>query len=188
LKALYYIAVVLPPPLADAVKTLQHRVQTAYHSRAALRSPPHITLRAPFRLPLDQVRCLKQVLTEFAARHLPFSVELGGFGCFATRVVFIRVIENQVLSAIQHDLIKTLTENQIAGSREQTLRPFHPHITIAFRDLIQRHFRSLWAEVEHRSFAGRFTAEGITLLRHNGKIWTAEADFPFGQEKFDVRT
>ena len=188
MKALYYIAVVLPSPLADAVKTLQHRVQTAYHSRAALRSPPHITLRAPFRLPLDQVGGLKQVLTEFASSYTPFSIELGGFGCFPPGVVFVRVIENQALSLIQHDLIKTLTEHQIVGSGEQALRAFHPHVTIAFRDLIQRHFRSLWDEVEHKSFVDRFTAEGITLLRHNGKIWTAEADFLFGQKEFDERT
>jgi len=37
-------------------------------------------------------------------------------------------------------------------------------------------------------FADQFTAKGITLLRHNGKSWTAEADFPFRQEDFDVRT
>jgi len=178
--------VVLPSPLADAVKTLQLRAQATYHSRAALRSPPHITLRAPFRLPLGQVGSLKQVLTEFASSYLPFSVELGGFGCFSPRVVFVRVVKNQMLSAIQHDLITTLTENQIVDSGEQTLRAFQPHITIAFRDLIQRHYRSLWGEVEHKSFTGRFTAGGITLLRHNGKIWTAEVDFLFGQGEFDV--
>ena len=188
LKALYYIAVVLPSPLADTVKTLQNRVHTEYHSRAALRSPPHITLQAPFRLVLDQVGVLKQVLTEFASSYSPVSIELDGFGCFPPRVVFVRVIENQALSLIQHDLIKTLTEHQIVGSGEQVLRAFHPHVTIAFRDLIQRHFRSLWDEVEHKSFVDRFTAGGITLLRHDGKIWTAEADFLFGQQEFDERT
>jgi len=187
LKALYYIAVVLPSPQADAVKILQNRAHTEYHSRAALRSPPHITLQAPFRLALDQVGVLKQVLTEFASSYSPVSIELDGFGCFPPRVVFVRVIENQALSLIQHDLIKTLTENQMVGSGEQGSRAFHPHITIAFRDLIQRHFRSLWGEVEHESFVGRFTAGGITLLRHNGKIWTAEADFLFRQEEFDDR-
>ena len=187
LKALYYIAVVLPSPQADTVKTLQNRVHTEYHSRAALRSPPHITLQAPFRLALDQVGVLKQVLTEFASSYSPVSIELDGFGCFPPRVVFVRVIENQALSLIQHDLIKTMTENQMVGSGEQGSRAFHPHITIAFRDLIQRHFRSLWGEVEHKSFVGRFTAGGITLLRHNGKIWTAEADFLFRQEEFDER-
>ena len=187
LKALYYIAVVLPSAQADAVKALQHRAHTAYHSRAALRSPPHITLQAPFRLVLDQVGVLKQVLTEFASSYSPVSIELDGFGCFPPRVVFVRVIENQALSLIQHDLIKTMTENQMVGSGEQGSRAFHPHITIAFRDLIQRHFRSLWGEVEHESFVGRFTAGGITLLRHNGKIWTAEADFLFRQEEFDDR-
>ena len=171
---------VLPSPQADAVKTLQHRAHTAYHSRAALRSPPHITLRAPFRLPLDQVRCVKQVLSEFATRYPPFSVELGGFGCFPSRVLSVRVIENQILFSIQRDLIKTLAQNQIASSSEPTFYPFHPHITIAFRDLTQRHFNSLWGEVEHKSFSGRFTASGITLLGHDGKSWTAEDDFLFG--------
>ena len=93
-----------------------------------------------------------------------------------------------MLISIQDDLTKTLAKNQIASTSEQTVRPFHPHITIAFRDLTQRHFNSLWGDVEHKSFSGRFTTESITLLRHNGKIWTAEDDFLFGQEKFDALT
>ena len=171
---------IVPAPHSDAINRLQHRVHTAYHSGAALRSPPHITLRSPFRLALDQVQCLKQVLTEFATKHVPFSVELCGFGCFPPRVVFVRVIENQILFSIQRDLIKTLAQNQIASSSEPTFHPFHPHITIAFRDLTQRHFNSLWGEVEHKSFSGRFTASSITLLGHDGKSWTAEDDFLFG--------
>ena len=93
-----------------------------------------------------------------------------------------------MLFAIQHDLRKTLDKNQIASASEQTFHTFHPHITIALRDLTQRHFNSLWDEVEHKSFSGRFSTESITLLRHNGKIWTVEDDFLFGQEKFDART
>lgn len=187
LKTLYYIAVVLPSPVADAVRTLQHRAHTAYHSRAALRSPPHITLQPPFRQPLDQVANLKQVLAEFASVYLPFPVGLNGFGCFLPRAVFVSVVENQMLSTVQHDLIRTLIQNQIVGPDEQPLRTFHPHVTIAFRDLIRCHFKSLWDEVEHKSFADQFTADGITLLQHNGKGWSAETDFPFRQEDADVR-
>ena len=187
LKALYYIAVVLPSPVADAVRTLQHRAHTAYHSGAALRSPPHITLQPPFRQPLDQVANLKQVLAEFASVYLPFPVGLNGFGCFLPRAVFVSVVENQMLSTVRHDLIRTLIQNQIVGPDEQPLRTFHPHVTIAFRDLIRCHFKSLWDEVEHKSFADQFTADGITLLQHNGKGWSAETDFPFRQEDADVR-
>ena len=93
-----------------------------------------------------------------------------------------------MLFSIQDDLSKTLDKNKIAGASEQTFRRFHPHITIAFRDLTERHFNSLWGEVEHKSLSGRFSTESITLLRHSGKIWTVEDDFLFGQEKFDVRT
>ena len=187
LKTLYYIAVVLPSPVANAVRTLQHRAHTAYHSRAALRSPPHITLQPPFRQPLDQVANLKQVLAEFASVYLPFPVGLNGFGCFLPRAVFVSVVENQMLSTVRHDLIRTLIQNQIVGPDEQPLRTFHPHVTIAFRDLIRCHFKSLWDEVEHKSFADQFTADGITLLQHNGKGWSAETDFPFRQEDADVR-
>tara|TARA_B100001750_G_C15450997_1_gene568923 strand:- start:996 stop:1277 length:282 start_codon:yes stop_codon:yes gene_type:complete len=93
-----------------------------------------------------------------------------------------------MLFSIQDDLSKTLDKNKIAGASEQTFRRFHPHITIAFRDLTERHFNLLWGEVEHKSFSGRFSTESITLLRHNGKIWTVEDDFLFGQEKFDAPT
>ena len=93
-----------------------------------------------------------------------------------------------MLLSIQDDLNKTLDKNKIAGASERTFRRFHPHITIAFRDLTERHFNSLWGEVEHKSLSGRFSTESITLLRHNGKIWTVEDDFLFGQEKFDART
>ncbi len=85
-----------------------------------------------------------------------------------------------MLFSIQDDLSKTLDKNQIASVSEQTFRPFHPHITIAFRDLTERHFNSLWGEVEHKSFSGRFTVSSITLLGHDGKSWTAEDDFLFG--------
>ena len=93
-----------------------------------------------------------------------------------------------MLFSIQDELSKTLDKNQIASASEQTFHTFHPHITIAFRDLTERHFNSLWGEVEHKSFSGRFSTESITLLRHNGKMWTAEGDLLFGQEKFDART
>ena len=74
-----------------------------------------------------------------------------------------------MLFSIQDDLSKTLDKNKIAGASEQTFRHFHPHITIAFRDLTERHFNSLWGEVEHRLFSGRFSTENITLLRQNEK-------------------
>ena len=107
-------------------------------------------------------------------RSLPFPVGLNGFGCFLPRAVFVSVVENQMLSTVRHDLIRTLIQNQIVGPDEQPLRTFHPHVTIAFRDLIRCHFKSLWDEVEHKSFADQFTADGITLLQHRSEEHTSE--------------
>lgn len=47
--ALYFIALVLPSPLYEEVTRLKEYFRDRYNSKAALRSPPHITLHMPFK-------------------------------------------------------------------------------------------------------------------------------------------
>ena len=51
------------------------------------------------------------------------------------------------------------------------VRPFHPHITIATRDLRKSAFAEAWPQVADQSFEQTFTANGTGLLRHNGHVW-----------------
>ena len=58
-------------------------------------------------------------------------------------------------------------------------RPFHPHITIATRDLTKAQFLEAWPGFEHRPLEAEWTASHISLLRHNGQTWNVVREIPF---------
>jgi 2'-5' RNA ligase len=59
-------------------------------------------------------------------------------------------------------------------------KPFHPHITIAFRDLKKAIFNEAWDYYSNRLFQEEFTAESVTLLKHNGQFWTQHIHYQLG--------
>jgi 2'-5' RNA ligase len=50
-------------------------------------------------------------------------------------------------------------------------RPFHPHITIATRDLFKKSFCEAWPVFEKESFKEEWQVNGLSVLRHNKKNW-----------------
>ena len=50
-------------------------------------------------------------------------------------------------------------------------RPFHPHITIATRDLHKKDFHDAWPMFEKEKFNAEWEANGLSLLRHNRTNW-----------------
>ena len=76
----YFLALISPEPLASQVTALKAEMQTRYRSSAALQSPPHITLQAPFQWPLSDFVTLHSILQAVAHTQAAISVELQGFG------------------------------------------------------------------------------------------------------------
>jgi 2'-5' RNA ligase len=64
------------------------------------------------------------------------------------------------------------------GAKGDT-RPFHPHITIATRDLHKRAFTEAWPLFEHKKYEVQFEATGLSVLRHNTKNWDVIHTAPF---------
>jgi len=50
---------------------------------------------------------------------------------------------------------------------------FHPHITIAYRDLSYSNFIEAWREYEQGNFEARFEVNDFHLLQHDGKKWNS---------------
>jgi 2'-5' RNA ligase len=50
-------------------------------------------------------------------------------------------------------------------------RPFHPHITIATRDLHKKDFHEAWPFFETQKFKAEWEANGLSVLRHDSKCW-----------------
>ena len=58
-------------------------------------------------------------------------------------------------------------------------RPFHPHMTLAFRDLKKKDFARLWASLDGRPVNHTWQADRFWLLKHNGKFWEMYRSFEF---------
>jgi len=136
-KNLYFIALLPTSPIAEHALTLQKYFQDHYGSQASLRSPPHITLHMPFSWRDDREGELFDAIRTFAAGQHAFPVQLSNYGCFKPRVIFIQVKPNLALDALQKELHRFCKQKLGIFNALYKDQPYHPHLTLAFRDLPQ---------------------------------------------------
>lgn len=177
----FFIALLPPPDIQAYATEIKQQFCDRYHSKAALRSPPHITLQPPFEWPLTEIESLRSGLQSFAARSQPFPMTLSGFGAFAPRVIYINVLRTPELLDLQQNLMAHLEATLNIVDQRSKQRRFAPHLTVAFRDLKPACFRKAWPEFESRSLEFHFPATQLTLLLHDGQRWNPYENFEFGQ-------
>ncbi|MFZ9738881.1 MAG: 2'-5' RNA ligase family protein [Prochlorotrichaceae cyanobacterium] len=176
--SLYFIALLPPPPLQETIRALQREVADRFQSQAAFKSPPHLTLIPPLKLPTDTT--LRPLLHQLSQDVAPFTIALANFAVFAPRVLYIHVESSTALQTL-HTLVNDRLEQEsgLAEALHQGRKhAFIPHITLGFRDLSPLNFRLAWQEFQQRTFQAHFMAEALTLLQHNGHQWEAIAAYP----------
>ena len=174
----YFLALIPPADIQADANELKHAFRARYGSQAALKSPPHITLQAPFTRPDEDHDRLLATLAAFCPSTVPVPVQLSGFGAFPPRVIFLAVEQTPALMQLQADLQTYLADTLGIVDPRSRERPFYPHLTVAFRDLKPAAFRQAWPEFEHKPAAYAFVATAIALLRHAGREWVNIKDLP----------
>lgn len=177
--ARFFVALLPPPALGDQITAIQQDIGQRFQSKAALKSPPHITLQPPFVWPLDQVAHLGRSLAAFAQQQSPVPIELSGYGAFPPRVIYINVQRQGPPMALQPALMDHLETHCTIVHSPARQRPFVPHITVGFRDLKPTAFKLAWDEFKAKSFKAHFVVPALTLLQHDGQRWQISSDFPF---------
>jgi 2'-5' RNA ligase len=174
----------------DAITAIKQEIEQRFGSRAALRSPPHITLQPPFVWHLDRLDELQCHLHRFARQQRPIPVVLEGFSAFPPRVIYVDVRQTAAVMAVQPALIAYLETHcglregyREPGSNRRAPWPFTPHVTVGFRDLSPEVFYQAWEEFEHRPFSADFEVSTLTLLRHDGQKWQVFSELPLGTPK-----
>jgi 2'-5' RNA ligase len=175
----YFIALIPPPPISDDALRLKNYFRDQYNSKASLNSPPHITLHMPFKWKEEKEHELIEAFGKFSLGRPSFKIELHNFSAFVPRVIFIDVVPNDILSQLSKELHRFCKRELNLFNASYKDQPFHPHLTLAFRDLKKPMFEKAWAEFQERKFAARFDVESIVLLKHNGKIWEVFKEFLF---------
>ena len=155
---------------------IKRQFASQYRSKAGLRSPPHITLFAPFQWQESHESSLIGGLTDFVQQQINFDLVLNGYGAFAPRVVYVQVEDSPILNQVHHQLLDHLASS-IGVQSDQ--REFRPHLTVAFRDLSPTQFQKAWREFKDRPIRFEFEAKSLALLKHNGRSWDVLEEITF---------
>jgi 2'-5' RNA ligase len=175
----YFIAIIPPSPIYEEANKWKEFFRDEFHSKGALQSPPHITLHMPFEWKTSKEEILKEALRKFSLEQKPFEISLSNYGCFEPRVIFMAVAENPDLITLQAELFRFCkTELNLFNANRQD-KPFHPHLTVASRDLKKSNFPAAWESMKEKKFTSNFLVNELVLLRHDGKLWQAHERFGF---------
>ncbi|BAC89023.1 gll1082 [Gloeobacter violaceus PCC 7421] len=172
----YFVAVLPPGVIAQEVERIQQIFADHFASCGALRSPPHITLQPPFEWPAAEREWLEDCLLNFADKQPRFVVALSGFAAFPPRVIYIDVVANAALEALQISLAERF-ERVLGVVERSRSRRYVPHMTVAFRDLTQENFARAWPQFKDRPLSMEFAVHRLTLLMHGGGRWQVCKEF-----------
>ncbi|MGV3528466.1 MAG: 2'-5' RNA ligase family protein [Flavisolibacter sp.] len=174
---MYYIAVVLPGELNAVIIKHKELMLERFQAKVGLKSPAHITIIPPFWMEPAREPSLISDVNHVADEIVPFEIQTKNFNCFKPRTIYVDVQHSPPLKALKETAEEFFTAGEYKIKREE--RPFRPHITIATRDLAKHHFAEAWAIFENKKFEKEFTADSLSLLRHNGKTWDVINKSPF---------
>jgi 2'-5' RNA ligase len=173
-ESLYFIAIVPDEAEQARIHELKLEMEQKFESRHAQNAPAHITLHMPFRWKDTKKEVLLEMMHRINATVKTFTIALDGFDFFEPRVVFVRVVSNDVLHSLQKMVqqeCRATLKKVNANYRDQV---FHPHVTIGFRDLKKAQFHLAKAYYSERNFSSSFDVSKVHLLRHDGARWQIE--------------
>lgn len=139
-----------PLDIQDYATQIKQYFAENYDSRAALKSPPHITLQPPFKWLDADVPLLEECLRTFASRRATVPIILDGFAAFPPRVIYINVLRTPELLELQTELMAAMETMLGITDPVSKTRPYAPHMTVAFKDLTKQNFKAAWTEIQQR--------------------------------------
>ncbi len=174
-----FIALLPPAEVQKEATKIKQYFKDVYNSKAAFKSPPHVTLQPPFEWEIEKLPRLIEELEQFSQGQTPFSMTLKGFAAFKPRVIYINVLKSQEILSLQQQLMFHLETSLKIVHQTSKNRPFSPHLTVAFRDLTKPNFYQAWSEFQDKDIYFNFLIDKLTLLIHNGQRWEVSSTFSF---------
>ena len=167
---MYFIAIVAPEEINQQVLKWKNFFKERYECSVALRSSAHITIIPPFWMNEELENDLINSIHEFSIAKNKFEITLKDFAAFKPKVIFVDVAKNEVLNGLYQSFADFIfSQNKFPIKKDD--RPFHPHVTLATRDLYKKAFQEAWEIFWTKKYEALWIVSGISLLRHNKKNW-----------------
>jgi 2'-5' RNA ligase len=177
---MYFVALVLPEELNKEIHVFKNLMLEKWGCKVGLKSPAHITLIPPFWMDETLEDNFIADLETLCKTVHPFTVTTNNFAAFKPRTIFIEPVLHEDLKKLKHT-VDAFCKTHIQYGAKTDNRPFHPHITIATRDLHKRAFTEAWPQFEHKKYEVQFEATGLSVLRHNTRNWDVIYTAPFSK-------
>ncbi|WP_294820591.1 2'-5' RNA ligase family protein [uncultured Flavobacterium sp.] len=178
-ETLYFIALLPHTTVSDEITAFRHDFAQNYMSSRALRTMPHITLKAPFKLPDTEHDTLLDWFNSIRPDVGPFIVELEDFGSFDNKnnpVIYVKPLMTPQLQALQASIVNAFEKNYPQIGIHYVEQKFHPHMTIAYRDLTAEQYERAMNVYRHKKYSATFRADRFFLFHHNGEQWNIVAE------------
>lgn len=166
-----YMLVLSPhEDLANRIREQQKEFARKYELPMGISGKPHLTLVRFSQIALLEERILGRLRT-IAMGYCPFKIELKDYGSLPTHSIFINVTSKMPVKG----LIKEIRDVQRLMKLDKENKPHfidEPHLIIG-RKLLPWQYEKGWLEYSHKSFTGRFIADGMLFLkrRTGEKAW-----------------
>ena len=167
---MYFLAILTPPEVNHKVLEWKYYMREHFGCVVAMKSPAHITLISPFWMNEEMENELGEDVQTFSATQKAFKIELKDFDAFRPKVIFLHVKPSDKLAAFRSAIEVHLLSHQKYPIRKEE-RTFHPHVTIANRDLMRKDFPEAFKHFSKIAYTQTFFANDIALLKHNGGEW-----------------
>jgi 2'-5' RNA ligase len=175
----YFLAIVPGSPIQDRATEIKNEIREKFNVKYALKSPAHVTLKMPFSYNEAKEEKLIQTFRKLLVQFETFPISFGGVDTFGKRVIFLKVKSCDQLSKMQAEL-KSFCKRELNLVDELSDRNFHPHMTIAFKDLKEVHFDNILNLIKKHELKEGFHVDGITLLKRIEGRWISRAELKFG--------
>lgn len=171
------IALLPSAEISATVRGEQQYIADEFGPKHALRTPPHITIIPPIQLDGTEEKQLWKIAGAVALESKSFQIKLNGYGTFRQGVVFINMSVPEELTALYKSWRKQLMASMPHVLNKYPDRPYHPHLTLAHRDVTPQQFKEMWKYYADRKYKSTFEVNSFWVLKHVGKGWEKEKEF-----------
>ncbi|MBN7814226.1 2'-5' RNA ligase family protein [Algoriphagus pacificus] len=175
----YFLALVPEGDLQERVTALKMQLKEEFNCKYALKSPAHVTLKMPFSYNEAKEESLIQSLSDFLKNYKEISLKVGGVGTFGDRVIYLKIDAGEDLFDLQREL-KLYCKRELKLVDELSDRNFHPHMTIAFKDLKKAQIPNILEVLKMKSISYDFVSSQLFLLKRENRRWEIIKKIDFG--------
>lgn len=178
----YFLALLCPAETDLRVRRYKQWMKEQFGCTVALKSPAHITIIPPFWWPEEKEPELMEILNGFSFDETAVTTVLDGFSHFDKRTLFIQVKPSDVLDRFHRQALSYFGM-ALGTVIKKDKRPFHPHVTIATRDIQPVQFNKAWEKLKLEDFSTSFITSALSLLKLSPGKWEVTGEKQWGAKK-----